>query len=173
MVENITTWLAYSHLPCHANVFIWRVIIGGLPLEETRTRVGDLFLLHHSIRGQYMYRFIKCPIACTIWKYLSDVWQVLTCYLRPQQWVFSQYVQNGSNDEMEILFQFLHYWWLQHNCNLCNAFMFNYKQRVKAHMKKLKGILMWNFWMLEHVGIISSNAYSGFLMALQDFPLPT
>ena len=49
------------------------------------------------------HRFIKCPIACTIWKYLSDIWQVLTrCYLRPQQWFFSQYVQNDSNDEMEM-----------------------------------------------------------------------
>ena len=51
--------------------------------------------------------------------------------------------------------------------------MFDSRHGVKAYMKKLKGILMWNFWMLKHVGIISSNAYSGFLMALQDIPLPT
>ena len=31
------------------------------------------------------------------------------CYLRPQQWVFAQYVQNGPNDGVEILFQFLQY----------------------------------------------------------------
>ena len=33
-------------------------------------------------------------------------------------------------------------------------------------MKKLKGIPMWNFWMLEHVGIISSNVYLSLIMAL-------
>ena len=56
---------------------------------------------------------------------------------------------------------------------MCNAFMFDNRHGVKAYIKKLKGILMWNFLMLEHVGIISSNAYLGFLMALQDAPLPT
>ena len=72
-----------------------------------------------------------------------------------------------------MLFQFLRYWGLQHNWNMCNAFMFDSKDGVKAYMKKFNSILMWSFWMLEHVGIISLNAYSGFLMALQDFPLPT
>ena len=38
-----------------------------------------------------------------------------------------------------------------------NAFMFYNRHGVKAYIKKLKGILMWNFWMLEHVGIISSK----------------
>ena len=59
------------------------------------------------------------------------------CYLRPQQWVVSQYVQNGPNDEMEILFHFLRYWGLQHNWNMCNAFMFDSRHGVKAYMKKL------------------------------------
>ena len=51
--------------------------------------------------------------------------------------------------------------------------MFDNRNGVKAYIKKLKGILMWKFWMLQHVGIISSNAYSCFLMALHDVPLPT
>ena len=73
--------------------------------------------------------------------------------------------QNGSNNEMEILFQFLRYWGLQHNWNMHNAFTFDNRHGVKAYIKKLKGTLMWNFGMLEHVGIISSNVYSGFLIA--------
>ena len=51
---------------------------------------------------------------------------------------------------------------------MCNAFMFDSIHRVKAYMKKLKGNTMWNSWVLEHVGVISSNPYLGFLMALQD-----
>ena len=101
-------------------------------------------------------RFITCPIMCIIWKYLSDIWQVLTrCYLRPQQWVFSQYVQNGPNDELEISFHFLQYWELQHSRNMGNAFMFDSGHGEKAYTKNLKDILMLKFWMLEHVGIIS------------------
>ena len=167
----------HSYLPFRAKVFIWRVMIGGLPLGSALKRrglgSGTCFFCTVPLEDS-THRFIKCPIACTIWKYLSEIWQVLTrCYLRPQQWVFSQYVQNGSNDEMEILFQFLRYWGLQHNWNMRNAFMFDNRHGVKAYIKKLKGILMWNFWILEHVGIISSNAYSSFLIALQNVPLPT
>ena len=42
---------------------------------------------------------------------VSEIWQVLIhCYLRLQQWDFTQYVQNDPNDELEILFYFLQYW---------------------------------------------------------------
>ena len=53
------------------------------------------------------------------------------------------------------LFQFLCYLGLQYNWNMRNAFMFDNRHGVEAYVKKLKGILTWNFWMLEHVGIIS------------------
>ena len=74
----------------------------GYPLGIDVTNVPLIDWIGGKLRDKFMY-----------WKYLSDIWQVLTrCCLRPQQWVFSQYVQNGSNDEMEILFQFLRYWGL-------------------------------------------------------------
>ena len=104
-----------------------------------------------------------------IWKYLSDIWQVLTrCYLRPQQWVFSQYAQNGSNDEMEILLQFLRYWGLQHNCNMRNAFKFDNRHGVKA--QRYSHV---EFLDVRACGDHFLNAYSDFLMALHDIPLPT
>ena len=121
--------------------------------------------------GNNTHKLIKVPTTCTIWKYLSNIWQVLTRSLRPQQWIFSQYVYNDSNDEMEILFQFLRYCGLQYNRN--NASMFDSKHGVKTYMKKLKGILVWSLWILEHVGIVFSNACSSFLMALQDIRIPT
>ena len=46
----------------------------------------------------------------------------------------------------------------------------NMRHGVKTYMNHLKSILMWNIWILEYVGIISSSAYSSFLMALQDVP---
>ena len=56
---------------------------------------------------------------------------------------------------------------------MCNAIMFDSRHEVKAYVKKLKGIPMWTFWILERAGIISSRAYLGLLMALQDVSLPT
>ena len=46
-------------------------------------------------------------------------------------------------------------------CNrvINNAFMFDSRHGVKAYMKKLKGILMWNLQILENVGIVSSSVY--------------
>ena len=86
----------HSHLPFRAKVFIWRVVIGGLPsgsaLKRRELGSGTCFFCTVPLKDS-THRFIKCPIACTIWKYLSDIWHVLThCYLRPQQWVISQYV---------------------------------------------------------------------------------
>ena len=112
-MEDITTWLTFpSTISCkciHMESHDWWALI-RFGLKETRTGVGTCFFCTVPLED-CTHKFIKCPIACTIWKYLLNIWQVLTsCYLRSQQWVFSQYVQNGSNDEMEILFQYLRYW---------------------------------------------------------------
>ena len=100
-------------------------MIGGLPLGSALKRQGleSCTCFFCTIPFEDIHRLIKCHIAHIIWKYLLDIWKVLTrCYLRPH-WVFSQYVQNGPNDELKIFFQFLRYWGLQHNLNICNAFM--------------------------------------------------
>ena len=72
---------------------------------------------------------------------------------------------------MEILFQFLRYWGLQHNWNMRNAFMFDNRHGVKAYIKKLKGILMWNFRSMW--GSFPQMHIQVFLIALQNVPLPT
>ena len=103
------------------------------------------------------------------WVYLSEVWQVLTsCYLRHQRWFFFSMFEMV---QMQILFQFLQGWRLQHNWNMRNAFMFDCRHGVEAYMKNLKNNLMWNFWILEHMGIISLSAYLSFLLASEDVPL--
>ena len=84
---------------------------------------------------------------------------------------FSQYVQNDEIRDIVPIFTFFGDYNTIGICVMLSCLIVN--MGVKACMNKLKGILMWNFWMLEHVGIISSNAYSGFLMALQDVPLPS
>ena len=83
---NVVRILIYHFLQRYS--FIWRVMIGGLPLGSALKRrglgFGTCFFCTVPLEDS-THRFIKCPIACTIWKYLSDIWQVLTrCYLRPK-----------------------------------------------------------------------------------------
>ena len=47
--------------------------------------------------------------------------------------MFSQYVQSGPNEELEIVFQFFQYLGLLHNWNMRNAFMFDSRCGVKAY----------------------------------------
>ena len=54
---------------------------------------------------------------------------------------------------------------------LCYAFMFDGRHGVNAYIKQLKGILMWQMWMLAHVGVVSLCEYSTFMMALGNVPL--
>ena len=50
---------------------------------------------------------------------------------------------------------------------MLNAFMVYGITGVNVQIKKLKGILMWKLWMLEHVGIVS---LCGYLMTLGNGP---
>ena len=163
-------------LPYKYKVFIWRVMVGGLPLGSALKRrdlgYGTCFFCTIPLEDN-THRFIQCPVAQTIWKYISEIWQVLSrCYLRPKQWVFAQYVQNRPSDDTEIMFQFLRYWGLRHNWDMRNAFIFDGVHGVQVHIRKLKGILLWQFWVLQHVGIVSSSSYSSLLMVVQNVPLP-
>ena len=67
----------HSHLPFHAKVFIWSVMIGGLllgsALKGREPGSGTCFFCTIPLEDS-THRFIKCPITCTIRKYLSDVW---------------------------------------------------------------------------------------------------
>ena len=168
------TW--HSKLPLVAKVFIWRVLIGGLPLGIALKRrglaMGNCFFCTVQMEDS-THRFIQCPIACQIWSYISQIWQVLSrCYLTPSQWVFAQFTQVDPKSEMEIVFLFLRYWGLRHNWNMRNAFVFDGRHGVKAYLRKLKGVLMWQFALLEHVEILSALECSSCLLAIQHVPLP-
>ena len=134
-------------------------MIGGSPLGLTLNKQelgsGTCFFCIIPLEDS-THRLIKCSTTLSIRKFLPEILQVLSrCYLICQLWVFGQYAQNGRSNEIKMLFQFLHYWGWQHIWNMQNSCMFDGRHGVKASIKKLKGILMWNFWMLEHVGIIS------------------
>ena len=54
--------------------------------------------------------------------------------MTPKKWVFTQFTQVDPKLEMEIVFQFLRYWELQHNWDMCNAFVLGGRHGVKAYM---------------------------------------
>ena len=53
-----------------------------------------------------------------------------------------------------------------------NAFVFDGKHGVEAYLRKLKGVLTWQFSLLEQVGILYSVECSTCLLAIQHAQLP-
>ena len=77
--------------------------------------------------------YVQCMIACHIWSYISQIWQVLSqCYLAPKPWVFAQFIQGDRKLEMGIIFLFPRYWGLRHNWDMHNTFVFDGKNGVKS-----------------------------------------
>ena len=144
----------------------------GSALKRRGLATGNCFFCTVQMED-ITHRFIQCTIACEIWSYISQISQVLSrCYLTPRQWVFAQFTQVDLKSEMEIVFLFLRYWGLRHNWNMRNAFVFDGRHGVKAYLRKLKGVLMWQFSLLEQVEILSSVECSFCLLAIQHVPLP-
>ena len=65
-----------SKFPLVAKVFIWRVLIGGLPLGITLKHrglaMGNCFFCTVQMEVS-THRFIECLIACQIWSYISQI----------------------------------------------------------------------------------------------------
>ena len=70
----------HSKLPLVAKVFILRVLIGGSPLVLALNcrglATGNCFFCTVQMEDS-THRFIQCLIACQIWSYISQIWQLL------------------------------------------------------------------------------------------------
>ena len=53
-----------------------------------------------------------------------------------------------------------------------NVFIFDDKHGVRAYVRELKGVLMWQFCLSEQVKTLYSMEHSSFLSANQHVPLP-
>ena len=78
----------YSKLPLTGNVFIWRVLIGGLPLKLCLKRHGlatnNCFFCIVQVEDS-THHFIQCMVAFQIWSCISQNWQISSrCYLTPR-----------------------------------------------------------------------------------------
>ena len=73
------------------------------------------------------HHFMQCSIACKIWSYISQIWQILSQYYWTLDGhvIFAQFTKVNSKLEMEIVLLFLRYLGLHHNWDMHNAFVFD------------------------------------------------
>ena len=55
---------------------------------------------------------------------------------------------------------------------MCNAFKFDGRHGVEAYLRNLKGMIISQHWILEHVGNLSLGGPSSSLVALENVPPP-
>ena len=103
----------HSHLSIRAKVFIWRVVISGLPLGSTLKRrgLGSSMCFFCTIPFEdNAHRFIKCSVTHIIWEVLiRDLASFKLSLFEASTMSFCLVCSNGLNDELGILFQFLQY----------------------------------------------------------------
>ena len=101
------------------------------------------------------HRFLNCPVAKQVWGFINKVWISLTgISRRPFHWVFTRVNSISSSLELQIVWDFLRYWGLWHIWRMRNAFIFEGQSGVERHVRKLKGFLLWQFYMLESSGLL-------------------
>ena len=108
----------HSRLPFKCKVFLWRVMIGGLPLGDAlvRRRITNGMCLFCTVKLEHSrHRFIKCPIAQDIWKFINAIQMSMSGVVKsPFSWMFAQ-VKNAIGfgkivcNRFSILVKGIHY----------------------------------------------------------------
>ena len=118
-----------SRLPFRAKVFLWRVIVGGLPLAMALKRRnisnGTCFFCT-VVDEDARHRFITCPVAKAIWVVISQIWASITGnILSPFNWVFIDDDKGMPAPSYKVVFDYLRYWGLWFNWTMRNGFLFD------------------------------------------------
>lgn len=163
----------HSKLPFQGKVFIWRVIVGGLPLatvlQRRRLSNGNCFFCETCQESSH-HRFISCPVARQIWAFISSVWQKVTGQtFSPKQWVF----QLGRNDQQqEVFFHYFRWLGLWHNWLMRNAFIFDSQSGVKGYVQRIRGLLLWQVSSLTNAHVITKAQADPWLRAIRIVGMP-
>ncbi len=142
----------HSPLPFKYKVFLWRVLIGGLPLGHAlitrRIASGICFLCPMEVEHS-CHRFISCPMAKDIWQFINAIWMSISGVARsPFKWVFALLGWEEVAPHYHFILSYLRYWGLCFIWQMRNAFVFDAQQGVRKYMVKLKGVLLWQFTLL-------------------------
>ena len=157
LVSNRHLYISLYSLWVFTSVWGFRLVIKVL-LNNSGT-------LHWKIVHGLFNALLLIPFG-SIYHRFVWFWPVVIWGLHNGSLLFLNMLRMVQNDDMEIIFQFLQYYGLQHN------YMFDGRNRVKTYITKLKGILIWHFWLLKQPRIVSCRAYLSFMMILENVHLP-
>ena len=142
-------------------VFVWRVMIFVLLVGETlRSKNidnGSCIWCMVVLENNY-HRFLSCPVAKKVWELVDAVWMSVSgVSKRPFHWVFSQMDCRSSPRSLQIIWDFLRYWGLWHIWRMRNTFIFEQQSGVRWYLGRLKGQLLWQFYLLENSGLLTDE----------------
>ena len=114
--KPITWWLHVikarwcSRLMVRGKLFIWRVMVGALPLGDAlKKNISKRSCFFYSVELEHnMHRFTPCPMAMMVWRCISLLWMSLTrVNLSSFSWVFAHIENNEPMSHFQIIFEFL------------------------------------------------------------------
>ena len=168
-----------SHLPFRAKVFLWRAMVGGLPLARAlkRRHIGSgTCVFCTTIDEDSRHRFISCPVTKSIWIGISQLWGSLTGnVLSPFQWVFIEGDRVLPSPAYQVVFDYLRYLGMWYIWNLRNGFLFDGLSGVSQQICRIRGKLIWQFSQLCCMGTLSPDELHlcrFVLQHLRRLPLP-
>ena len=142
-----------SHLSFRAKVFIWRVMVGGLPLGDAlcKRKIANGFCFFCTVEVEHSrHRFISCPVTKMVWKFINAICRSLKGVIHsPFKWVFAQVELGGLSPSSQIILDYLRYYGLWFTWHMRNAFIFDEQRGVHRYVLRLKGFLLWQFSLLE------------------------
>ena len=148
-----------SHLSFRAKVFIWRIMVGGLPLGDAlcKRKIASGFSFFCTVKGEHSpHRFISCVVTKMVWKCINAIWMSLTWVIKsPFKWIFAQVELGGLSPSFQIILDYLRYYGLWFICHMWNAFTLDEQSGVHRCVLRLKGFLWWQFSLLEMSSIFN------------------
>jgi hypothetical protein len=150
-----------SCLPFRAKVFLWRTMVGGLPLAmalKRRNISSGTCVFCPSIDEDATHRFISCHVTQGIWIVISQLWESLTGnILSPFQWIFIEADRVLPTPTYKVVLDYLRYLGMWYSWSLRNGFLFAGLSGVSQHICRIKGQLFWQFSQLCCMGTLSPD----------------
>ena len=150
-----------SCLPFRAKVFLWRTMVGGLPLAmalKRRNISSGTCVFCPSVDEDATHRFISCHVSQGIWIVISQLWDSLTGnILSPFQWVFIEADRVLPTPTYKVVLDYLRYLGMWYSWSFRNGFLFAGLSGVSQHICRIKGQLFWQFSQLCCMGTLSPD----------------
>lgn len=153
-----------SQLPYQGKVFIWRMLVGGLPTRDQLSRrkitLASCFFCT-TCTETVMHLFMSCPVARQIWSFLSCVWEAVErSTISAHQWIFGICPQIITSDSHLVIFHFLRWTGLWHIWTTRNGFIFDSLSGIHGHILRIRGLVLWQFSSLLSAQLLDADVIS-------------